>query len=103
MGMIRLFAASAWAYSSRQEDDSDEWGEITNTKAPASSMAERIWAIHMAEGGIPSQSTQVSRPRSASAACRSSTNGRSWGVSDEDLGRPPEDRARGLDQRGGGG
>ena len=75
--MIRLFQAAAWAASSRQTGDSTESGETTKQKQSASSIAARTSAIHLAEAGIPSQSTHDWRPAPAKASCRRWTNVRS--------------------------
>jgi len=61
----------------RDTRDSTESGETTKQKQSASSIAARTSALHLAEAGIPSQSTQDSRPALAKASCRRWTKRRS--------------------------
>ena len=75
-GTIRLPTASACSASSRHTGEAALSGDTTNTNASAASMAERTSSIHLADGGMPSQSTHTSRPAATSAPCRRRT--KSW-------------------------
>src|SRR5277367_6454737 len=67
-GTSRLLLRLAWATSALQTCDATESGLMTKTNVSAASIAELISCIHSADGGMPSQSTQVLRPRCCKAS-----------------------------------